>query len=232
MEEAIIAIIGLAILIAILIGIIIFLRVILRDRSDYRKTGTTYYHPSTDRAGLYGEALVNFHLKQLLKGDEHLLTNLLLPLKNGGSVELDAVIVSHKGVFCIETKYWVGHIIGSDDEDIWYQEYDDPSREDREHLNPVKQNEGHCGVLDRILHRHYPISNVVIFAELEDDSNLDSKYCFSLSEFEEHYDALLDNVLTQDEINAIYQILYKYIASDEELAKHRKQIQERYNHFN
>lgn len=228
MEEAIIAIIG----IIILILIIIFLWLILHNRSDDREARTTSYHPSTDKAGLYGEALVNFHLKQLLVGDEHLLTNLLLPLKNGGSVELDAVLVSHKGVFCIETKYWVGHIHGSDDDDIWYQEYDDPYRSDREHRNPVKQNEGHCGVLDRILHRHYLVSNVVIFAELEDDSDLDSQYCFSLSEFEDHYDALLDNVLTQDEINAIYQILYKYIASDEELAKHRQQIQERYNHFN
>ena len=47
------------------------------------------------------------------------------------------------------------------------QEYNDPYLIDRRHKNPVKQNEAHCRILERILNDRFPVDGAVIFAELE-----------------------------------------------------------------
>ena len=181
---------------------------------------------------MYGEKVVNYHLRPLLREDEYLLANLLLPLRNGHKTEIDCVLISRKGIFCIETKNWVGHIDGNDDDEYWHQEYDDPYMSDKDHKNPVRQNEGHCGVLERILHNRYGVHNIVIFVKLEDGRGIYSEHAFTVSEFKKHYRGLFDHVLSIEEVKAIYQLLCRYLATPEELEQHRREVKERYNHFN
>ena len=64
--------------------------------------------------GMFGESLVN--LATTIALDDRIykqLNNVTLPLKNGGSTQIDHVIVSIYGIFVIETKNYQGMIFGS-----------------------------------------------------------------------------------------------------------------------
>lgn len=208
------------------------------DRGDYGDGGGTqvgggeripFFTPANDRAGMWGEKIVNYHLRPLLREDEYLLVNLLLPLKNGHKTEIDCVLISRKGIFCIETKNWVGHISGNDEDEFWHQEYDDPYMSDRDHKNPVKQNEGHCAILERKLHNNYQVDNVVIFADLEDGWGIESDYAFTVRSFKDYYRELNEDELNPSQIKAIYQMLLPFVATAEELKQHREDTRKRFN---
>ncbi len=228
----------LVIFLLILTLLIIAITISLKDnRGDYgdgggRQVGgagrKSIFTPQNERAGLYGEKLVNHHIRPLLREDEYLLANLLLPLKSGYKTEIDCVLISRKGIFCIETKSWVGHISGNDKDEYWLQEYDDPCMKNREHKNPVIQNEGHCAVLERILHHQYQVDNVVIFVSLEDGFGIDSKFSYTLREFKNYYRSLGDE-LTSSQINQAYKMLLPFVATPEEINKHKEEIARRFH---
>ena len=208
------------------------------NKGDYNDGGGTqiggdesipFFAPANDKAGMWGERVTNYHLRPLLRNDEYLLANLLLPLRNGHKTEIDCVLISRKGIFCIETKNWVGHIKGSDDDEVWIQEYDDPSMVDRHHDNPVIQNEKHCAILEKVLNNRYPVDNIVIFVDLDYWDEIDSKYVYSINEFKNYYRELNDDEINQEELKQIYQKLLRYVATEEELKQHREDVKRRYN---
>lgn len=225
-------IIGIVIAIIVII-IIIAISSAQHDKGDYGDGGGTqvgggeripFFTPANDRAGMWGEKVVNYHLRPLLKQDEYLLANLLLPLRNGHKTEIDCVLISRKGIFCIETKNWVGHISGNDDDEYWFQEYDDPYMSDRQHKNPVKQNEGHCAILERKLNNRFNVDNIVIFADLEDGWGINSNYAFTIRQFKEYYRDLNGDEILESELKPIYQKLLPFVATDEELKSHRDDV--------
>lgn len=221
-----------------IIVIIVLLTTSANNKGDYGDGGGTYiggadstsfFAPANERAGSYGERLVNYHLRPLLRADEYLLANVILKTKNGWKTEADAILISRKGIFCIETKRWVGHVHGNDDDEYWLQEYDDPSMNDRRHRNPVKQCLNHCYILDRILNERYDIEGAVIFAELEDGWGICSAYTYTIQGFKNHYRELSDDELNPAEIKLIYQKLLKYVATPEQLEEYKKEARDRYN---
>ena len=227
-----------AIIIIFLIAFFIYL-LIHHDRSDYKDGGgiqiggdekINIFAPANDKAGIHGEKIVNEELRLLLRNDEYLLVNLLLPLKNGRKTEIDCVLVSRKGIFCIETKRWVGHIIGNDEDERWIQQYDDPYKGDITHNNPVSQNKFHCNVLDRILNYKYEIENAVIFCSLEDGSGINSKFVYTVSDFKTWYRSLDELGITDFEIKQISQILQKYVATNEQIKQFRNEQKNRNKH--
>ena len=188
-----------------------------------------FFAPANERAGILGEKIVNRHLRPLLREDEYLLANLLLPLKNGHKTEIDCVLISRRGIFCIETKNWIGFIKGNDEDEYWIQKYDDPLRADRKHRNPVLQNEEHCEILERILHKRFNVENVVMFVSLEYRGGINSGYAFTISEFKKYYYDLYPDIITEAELKPLYQKLVKYVASEEELKQHKEDTRKRYN---
>ena len=227
-----------AIIIIFLIAFFIYL-LIHHDQSDYKDgcgiqiggdEKINIFAPANDKAGIHGEKIVNEELRLLLRNDEYLLVNLLLPLKNGRKTEIDCVLVSRKGIFCIETKRWVGHIIGNDEDERWIQRYDDPYKGDITHYNPVSQNKFHCDVLDRILNYKYEIENAVIFCSLEDGSGINSKFVYTISEFKTWYRSLDELGITDFEIKQISQILQKYVATNEQIKQFRNEQKNRNKH--
>ena len=224
----------------IIIGIFVVVKIVSKkdhDYDDYDEHGGVHVgideKPSfpilaNDQAGIVGENEVNNFLSFLLRSDEYLLTNLLLPLWNGEKTEIDCVLISRKGIFCIEIKHWVGHISGNDEDESWLQEYDDSYRKNKWHRNPVKQNNGHCVILKKKLNNRYWINNVVIFHDLEDGLGINSKYTYTANEFGNYYSSLAD-VIPENSLKVIYQKLEPYIATPEELEKHREWIKRKYN---
>lgn len=158
-----------------------------------------------------------------------MLANLLLPLRNGHKTEIDCVLISRKGIFCIKTKNWVGHISGNDEDEYWHQGYDDPYMSGRDHKNPVKQNEGHCAVLERRLHNNYQVDNIVIFADLEDGWGIESDFAFTIRSFKDYYRELNNDELSPSQIKAVYQMLLPLVATLEEMTRHKEEVRSRFN---
>lgn len=189
---------------------------------------SSFFMPANDRAGKDGEYQANYYLRPLLRNDEYILANLLLPLKNGHKSEIDALLISRKGIFCIETKNWVGHISGSDNDEYWYQHYDDPYMADKRHNNPVKQNDNHCRIIKRLMRNGFDVENIVIFVDIEDSQQIYSKYAYNIEGFRHYYRSLPDDVLTIEQVGAIFETIKGYVASEEELKMHQEEIKYRH----
>ena len=226
-----IVLIIITVVIAIIIGIVLASVINLHERGDYGDGGGIvtgdnqnypFFGPRTDKAGIYGEKVAAYHLRPLLRADEHLLTNVILPIRNGKKIEIDCVLISRKGVFCVEIKKWVGHISGNDDDEYWLQEYDDPHLDDRRHRNPVKQNDFHSLILFEKLNKKYSISNVVIFVKLDDGSGIHSNNAFTLWGFKTFYRGKADDLLDIEDVNGIYDSLVRYVATREQLINYKK----------
>lgn len=199
------------------------------NKSNHHKSETTPAPVSAkDFAGEWGEEAVYYCLKPLLADDEYLLPNILLPLKNGYTTEIDSILISRKGIFCIEAKKWVGIVVGSDEDEYWYQKYDAPYKRDKQHINPVKQNQAHCDILKKLLHNKYHIDNIVIFVELKSGRYINSECAFTIKDFKEFYE-ILDNELSPSQVKSICQQLLPYVATDEKLAKHKEEMNGRFN---
>lgn len=183
--------------------------------------------PITEIRGIEGEEEVRKHLKKLLKNDEYLFSNLLLPLKNGHETEIDCVLLSRKGIFCIEIKNWIGHITGDDSSECWIQEYDDPTMEDKEHRNPYKQNESHCEILEKTLDNDIRVKNIVLFPIIEDRTNLYSNFTYEIKEFIIYYRSLKDEIYEED-LQDIASRLEIYEATPEQLQKHKEYMKNIY----
>ena len=219
----IVMIIIFSVIIAIVAFLLIFSSTKSNNSNERTREGYTYI-PSQEYAGLVGESETNRYLSRLLRPDEYLLRNLLIPFNNGGSAEIDCVLITRKGIFCIETKKWAGYIKGTDDSEYWTQTYEDPNRTPKKNKNPVKQNEAHCRALGRVLNHRYGIANVVIFVDLKAFGGIYSTHAYTLLQFERSYDSLDDDLLTVEEIKQLYQKLTKYKATQEQMRKHNEEV--------
>lgn len=183
--------------------------------------------PINEIRGIQGENTVKSHLKKLIKNDEYLFSNLLLPLKNGYKTEIDCVLLSKKGIFCIEIKNWIGHISGTEESEYWIQEYDNPNMENKQHRNPYKQNEFHCRILEEKLDNDFRVNNIVLFPNIEDRKELFSNSTYDIRQFTTYYLSLRDELYDED-IEDIASKLKMYVATEEQLKEHKDQMKKTY----
>lgn len=181
-----------------------------------------------EKRGEQGEHDVTAYLRMLLQDGECLLTHLLIPLRNGRKTEIDAVLITKRGIFCIEIKNWVGHISGDEFGEDWIQEYDDFARPTRKHKNPVLQNQKHCEVLEEILQENYDVKNIVLFWKIEDRTNLFSSSTFDVASFIPCFQKLPSGKLYEGEIEEIARKLSGYQASKEEMEDFKEQMKRIY----
>lgn len=102
--------------------------------------------------GKLGEGVVNLANAIILDNQIYQrLNNVTLPLKNGGTTQIDHIIVSIYGIFVIETKKYKGMIFGSPEQGYWTQ-----ATYSGKYLfkNPLKQNAYHVKVLANSLALH------------------------------------------------------------------------------
>lgn len=199
-----------------------------KDDFSVRRTNYSRQEEKGERGELYARAV----LSSIVGDSGKLLKNVLLPVgKNGGKTEADCIIVSSKGIFCIEIKTWVGHICGDDFCEYWTQKYDDGSS-DRQHKNPVLQNEKHCDVLAKRLRGLYDVSNIVLLCGEADYSDVISECTFDLSGFKIFYRASVDDKLKNEEVRNIYEYLKAYEATEEELCVFKEQMRNKYGERN
>lgn len=116
--------------------------------------------------GLVGEYVVNSKLeRELPAGVYHLIPGLMLPVE-GGTTQIDHVVVSRYGIFVIETKAMKGWIFGQENEARWTQKF---PRKSYPFQNPLRQNRLHTKTLSDLtgIPHHYFISLVAFSGEAE-----------------------------------------------------------------
>jgi len=98
--------------------------------------------------GWLGELQINLATKFFLsKNTYHLIKNVTVP-SDGGTTQIDHVIVSRFGVFVVETKNLRGWIFGNEGDAYWTQKL---YRHSERFQNPLWQNYKHTKILSQIL---------------------------------------------------------------------------------
>lgn len=99
--------------------------------------------------GMLGEAVINVATWLMLDKDVyHRINNVTLPLPDGGSTQIDHVIVSVYGIFVIETKNYKGWIFGNEKQRQWTQTL---GGKKYKFQNPLRQNYLHIKTLSDLL---------------------------------------------------------------------------------
>lgn len=117
------------------------------------QTKNSYERVMRDR-GLSGEYLI-YKALETLDGPRKFLFNLYLPTRNGGTTELDVVLLHESGIYVFESKNYSGWIFGSEQQQYWTQTLPARRRQSQKHpfYNPILQNDGHINGLYQML-RH------------------------------------------------------------------------------
>jgi hypothetical protein len=111
-----------------------------------------YYEPRIK--GGIGEHFVNERLSSLDPAHYRILNDLLLPsLGNTKTTQIDHVVVSNFGIFCIETKNYEGWIFGNAHQDDWTQVI---YRSKHRFYNPIHQNFAHIKAIEALIRPLFP----------------------------------------------------------------------------
>src|SRR5690606_13886590 len=89
--------------------------------------------------GYLGEKSTTAILSRLNRCQYSVINNLVLE-SNGGTSQIDHVVVSDFGIFVIETKNYKGWIFGGDEAEYWTQVI---YKYKQQFYNPIRQNRGH-----------------------------------------------------------------------------------------
>lgn len=99
--------------------------------------------------GRLGEGFVSRKLRKLDPTHYKVLNDLMLPSKgNSSATQIDHVVVSNYGIFCIETKAYKGWIFGSANQEFWTQVI---YRHKERFYNPLRQNFAHAKAIENLL---------------------------------------------------------------------------------
>lgn len=103
--------------------------------------------------GWFGEKYTKDELKKLPK-EYKVINNVLIEI-NGATHQIDHVVVSKYGIFCIETKQYNGFITGYKWDKYWIRHL---GKNKYKCTNPIRQNYGHVKSLSELL--NIDISNI------------------------------------------------------------------------
>lgn len=216
-----------------------YVSVLVLRHIQYKKT--SYYqvthkpYRSLD-AGDYGEYLIYKNLKGIEKEGSKFLFNLYIPKLDGGTSEIDVLLISHKGLFVFESKNFSGWIFGHQQQKYWTQSLPVGRGYESSKLqfyNPIWQNAGHILHLKKLIGEDAPIHSVVVFSDectlknitiTTDDVNLIHQQHLRklVSSF---YDGIEADLLSSGEISEMYNKLYPYSQTDlDTREKHIDQI--------
>lgn len=121
-------------------------------QTEYAVQTQNSYEQVVGNEGLLGEYFI-YKTLETLDGPRKFLFNLYLPTWDGGTTELDAVLLHESGIYVFESKNYGGWIFGSETQQYWTQTL--PARQGRlqryRFYNPIFQNSGHLDRLYQIL---------------------------------------------------------------------------------
>ena len=154
--------------------------------------------------GFLGETVINIAMWLKLDKDVyHRLNNITLPLANGGSTQIDHVIVSKYGIFVIETKNYKGWIYGKEMQRQWTQAF--PNGSKYKFQNPLRQNYLHIKTLADLLglEPRYFHSMIAFIGECELKTRDELPEHVLTNGMASYVKKKQDEILAEDEVNSI-----------------------------
>ena len=146
-------------------------------------------------------------LKTLLKKDEYLLSNLVVPFKSGFKDKIDAVLISRKGVICVKLFFnTADRVKGNDEDAVWITSSRDVKQRPKIVPNPVLQNKLHAEIIKQALVDNYKVANIVILQDVWNVEEVHSTHAFTFADYYSIYEEMPD-VLSTEEIQNIWKIL-------------------------
>ena len=162
--------------------------------------------------GRKGELVVGVRLLAGLPDDEYiLLSDLYLPLKDGGTTQVDHVVVSRFGVFVIEAKMYTGWVFGDKQASHWtHVVYKTKHR----FQNPMRQNWLHvCAISENLgLPKKYLRSVVVFTGDVEFKTPMPEGVVYS-KQAAEYILSFTTPLYSAEERDAIVSVLKEWSAS-------------------
>lgn len=133
------------------------------------------------RHGAQGEKKVDSKLNPLIFGvvEHRQINNLILVDENGKSHQIDHIEIRENGIFCIETKNYIGWIFCDENSDKWTQTL--YTGEKHSFYNPIKQNKSHCYQISKVIGKKYRVNSVVVMANNNADK-INSNSVINLSD--------------------------------------------------
>ena len=184
--------------------------------------------------GQAGETRI-YKVLERLEGQKAIIPNCYLPMRDGGTTEVDLILIHESGIYVIESKNYSGWIFGSENQRYWTQSLPSRSKKSEKHqfYNPIWQNKTHVQSLKCLLQNNeIPYYSYVVFGDSCELKNVQLTsgrhhvtYCsYLLKEISENarYNG---RCLSDEQINECYTILLNFTnASDEQKAKHVQEI--------
>lgn len=111
--------------------------------------------------GFFGELKVRLYLFFILGFGYSRFHNVTIGFSDGGSSQIDHLVIGRGGIFVVETKNYSGLIEASLKSKNWTQRF---GRKSYDFYNPIMQNESHLSALRYLLKsKKYPMHNIVVF---------------------------------------------------------------------
>ena len=215
----------------ILIALVIALQISQFKKSRYGEVSGNNFWKATLDKGNFGEYLT-FRILEQLPGDHRLLTNIYLTKADGSTTEVDLALINSKGIFVFESKNYSGWIFGDEKSKNWTQSLKGGKK--NKFLNPIWQNKGHLSALSsHTLDLGDPtLFSYIVFSERCELKKVTVtspdikviKRTNLLSTLKADLD-LRPIVLSEDQVQAIYERLQKHTKADEQTkAQHIQSI--------
>ena len=166
--------------------------------------------------------------------------NCYLPTDKGETSEIDLMMLYASGVFVFESKNYSGWIFGSEDGKNWTQSLPEGKKNRKEHFyNPIKQNQTHIKWLKKQIGEETMCHSIIVFSERCTLKKIElvsdvvkvikrDRVKATVKDITEKS----GDVLSNDEIQKIYEKLYPYTqASDEIKAMHIEDIDKKKNNM-
>ena len=210
---------------------------------DYFFRKTTYYKVTKNGfsktlfdVGKYGEYLTYKKLRGYEKNGARFLFNVYLPKEKNETTEIDVLMIASGGLYVFESKNYSGWIFGDEKSRTWTQTLPSGRKARKEHfLNPIMQNKLHIKWLKSFLdNEEIPLYSIIVFSErctfkkvnvLNETVKVVKRDM--LAQTVNKLQCSAAAVLTQEQIDNIYEKLYPYSqVSEFEKERHIQQIYE------
>ena len=197
-----------------------------------RKIIRTATRPIRAKAhGAAGERKVDSKLNPLIFGkvEHRQINNLILVDSNGKSHQIDHIEIRENGIFCIETKNYIGWIFGNENSEKWTQTL--YTGEKHQFFNPLKQNNSHCYHISKVLGPKYKVNSLVVMANNNADK-IDCDNVINLNDLKSYLKRFNNGVsLSVEQMDYVYNKLLN-AASDMTNKEHVQNIRQTQKELN
>ena len=155
-----------------------------------------------------GERFVYEYLKRFENDTYKIIPNALYNREEGGTNQIDFLVLNSKGLFVIEHKDFNGWIFGHENQVEWTKTFQDGSK--YKFRNPLKQNENHIKTIKRLFEANnisIPVYNLVVFSDTAVLKNVSGTGVINFCDIDLFMDSYPDIIYKMDQYDSIYSLL-------------------------